>query len=55
MKTKKFKELSIGDTFYVVSDYARIDQYEKLSDLYAEQIMTASTTCFDYDDLIYVD
>lgn len=55
MKTEKFYKLEIGSTFYVVSDYARIDQYEKLSDNYAEQIMTTSSKWFNDEELIYVD
>lgn len=55
MKTKKFKELEVGDTFYKLSDYGRIDQYVKLSDGYAEQIMTVSTVFFDDEVDIYIE
>lgn len=54
MKTEKFYKLPIGSTFYMISDYARIDQYEKLSENYAEQVMTASSRWFDEID-VYVD
>jgi hypothetical protein len=55
MKTTKFKDLKVGDTFYKLSDYGRIDQYEKLNDNYAEQIMTVSTVFIEDDVEIYID
>jgi hypothetical protein len=55
MKTEKFLDLYIGQTFYRLGDYGRIDQYEKTSDSYAEQIMTASSRWFDDEELIYID
>jgi len=55
MKTTKFYKLNVGDTFYVISDYARIDQYEKTSDSYAEQILTTSSKWFDEEIEVYVD
>lgn len=55
MKTKKFKDIEVGQTFYKTSDYGRIDQYVKLSDGYAEQILTASSKWFNDEELIYID
>lgn len=55
MKTEKFKNIEINSTFYMVSDYARIDMYEKLSNNYAEQIMTASSRWFDDETDVYVE
>lgn len=55
MKTVKFYTLFLGDTFYVISDYARIDQYVKTSDSFAEQILTASSRWFDDEIDVYVD
>jgi hypothetical protein len=55
MKTKKFKELNVGDTFYRIGDYGRINQFIKLSDGYAEEIMTISTIFIEDDVEIYTD
>ena len=55
MKTVKFKNIEINSTFYMINDYARIDMYEKLSDNYAEQILTASSRWFDDEIDVYVD
>ncbi len=54
MKIEKFKNLNIGDTFYMVGDYGKIDQYEKLSDSYAEEIMTVSSVFLDDDLDVYI-
>jgi hypothetical protein len=55
MKTKRFKDINIGETFYIIGDYGRINQYEKISDGYAEEIMTASTVFLEDDVEIYID
>lgn len=55
MKTEKFKNIQIGSTFYMVSDYARIDMYEKISDNYATEILTNSSKWFDSEVMVYVD
>lgn len=55
MKTEKFYKLSVGDTFYITGDYARIIQYEKISDGYAEEILTASTKWFNDEDNVFKD
>lgn len=55
MKTEKFKNIEINSTFYMVSDYARIDMYEKLSDNYAIEIMVSSSRWFDDEMDVYVE
>jgi hypothetical protein len=55
MKTIKFKSVNVGDTFYIVGDYGRINQYVKLSDGFTEEIMTVSTVFIEDDVEIYID
>jgi hypothetical protein len=55
MKNKKFKDLNIGETFYMIGEYGKINQYEKISDGYAEEIMTTSTVFLEDDVQIYID
>lgn len=55
MTTVKFYKLSVGDTFYITGDYSRIIQYEKISDGYAEEMLTASTKWFNDEDNVFID
>jgi len=55
MKTEKFKMLFLGDTFYVIGDYNRIDQYEKVSDSFGIEVLTNSSRWFEEDVEIYID
>lgn len=55
MTTIKFYKLSVGDTFDITGDYSRIIQFEKLSDGYAEETLTASTRWFNDEDNVYID
>lgn len=55
MKTTKFKMLFLGDTFYVIGDYAKIDQYEKVSDSFGIEVLTNSSRWFEEDVEIYID
>ena len=55
MKTTKFYKLSIGDTFYITGNYARIVQYEKISDGYGLEILTNSSKWFDDEVDVYID
>ena len=55
MKTEKFKNINVGDTFYRIGDYGHINQYIKLSDGFAEEIMTVSTVFIEDYVEIYID
>jgi len=55
MKTTKFKNINIGETFYVIGGYNRIDQYEKVSDSFAIEVLTNSSRWFEEDVEIYID
>jgi hypothetical protein len=55
IKTEKFKSIEVGSTFYLVEDYGRINQYEKTSDGFGEEIMTASSNWFDDEVTVYTD
>lgn len=55
MKTVKFYTLFLGDTFYRVGDYGKIDQYEKTSDSYGIEILTNSSRWFDDEIDVYVE
>ena len=55
MKTKKFRDIQIGEIFYKIGDYAKIDMYEKTSDSYGLEILTNSSQWFNDEDVIYVD
>jgi len=55
MKKIKFNILEIGQTFYIIGDYAKICQYEKISDSYGVEILTNSSKWFNDEELIYID
>lgn len=55
MKKIKFSVLEISDTFYIVGDYGRIEQYEKISESYGVEVLTNSSKWFEDDVEIYID
>lgn len=55
MKKIKFSVLEISDTFYIVGDYGRIDQYEKTSLSYGLQILTNVSKWFEDEVIVYRD
>lgn len=55
MKKIKFSVLEISDTFYIVGDYGRIDQYEKTSLSYGLQILTNVSVWFEDESMVYIE
>lgn len=55
MKAIKFRELEIGQTFYKVGDYNKIEQYEKISDSCGLEVLTNSSKWFDDYSNVYAD
>lgn len=55
MKTIKFKDLAIKQTFYVIGDYGKIDQHEKTSLSYGLQVLTNSYKSFEDESTVYID
>lgn len=55
MKKVKFNMLFLGDTFYSIGDYMKIEQYEKISESFGLEILTNTSKWFEEDTEVYID